>query len=133
MEITIEQFLRSKVSNFDISEDALAVFAASPLDINLEPFDLQDLAFGSGDEFIKRRDYVESCLWYSISGLMGTSGTSEKIGDSSYSSGSIVLSKDDRARFKANGDALRDKWKLSKVKTISATISGANKYVGLIR
>lgn len=109
--ITIEQFLRSKLPNAEFSTENLEVIANSPVDVGLMPLRLDEEAYPTPMEesFLQIRNYVESNLWYSALGLFSGGGTSEKIGDETYSQTGYSITQSDRDRFKAIADSLREK------------------------
>ncbi len=136
---TISDFLQNKIPNYEFSDSQLQEFCETPSDVNLEPLELDDEAYPypSDSEFLKRRDYAESCIYYAALNLLGGSSGSEKIGDVSYSGATISLSANDKTILRGKADALRKKHgfpieEVAKVADGSGVYDGS-KYVGLIR
>ena len=57
-----------------------------------------------------RLDYASSTIYYSVLGVFAGGGYSEQVGDVRASRGGYTITMADRARFKAMGDELREKW-----------------------
>ena len=106
---TIEQYLQAILPDANFTTIALEKFANSPADVGLMPLYLSENAYPVpfDAEFMKRRQYAESSLWYSAVGLFSGGSESEKIGDESYSKGGYVITEKDRDRFIAMANKLR--------------------------
>lgn len=121
--MTVEDYLRSLVQGYDLLDSVVERAALSPIEAKvtdpdgteryLEPLDIDedvDADTLSDVEFRMRLDYASSTIYYSVLGVFAGGGHSEQVGDVRASRGGYVVSKDDRARFKTLGDALREKW-----------------------
>ena len=110
--MTVEEYLRSLVPGLDLQTSVLARAARSPIEVGLERLDLdEDEEDYDGDEdFQKRLDYASSTIYYSVLGVFAGGGHSEQVGDVRSSRGGYTITMADRARFKAMGDSLRQKW-----------------------
>ena len=110
--MTVEEYLRSLVPGLDLQDNVLARAARSPIDVGLERLDLDDDEedYDGDEDFQKRLDYASSTIYYSVLGVFAGGGFTEQVGDVRTSRGGFIITKDDRARYKALGDALRQKW-----------------------
>ena len=115
--MTVEEYLRSLVPGLDLQDTVIARAARSPIEVGLDRLDVAediDYDYGGededGDGFQKRLDYASSTIYYSVLGVFPGGGYSEQVGDVRVSRGGYTITKADRARFKAMGDALRLKW-----------------------
>ena len=110
--MTVEEYLRSLVPGLDLQDNVLARAARSPIDVGLERLDLDDDEedYDGDEDFQKRLDYASSAIYYSVLGVFAGGGFTEQVGDVRTSRGGFIITKDDRARYKALGDALRQKW-----------------------
>ena len=132
---TIAEFLRSRLGNYELDDINIQIAAESPIEIGLEPFELDDSAmvYPKPIDFDKRRDYAESCVYYFALGVFSGGGESEKIGNESYSKTSLVITKNDRVRFKAMADSLREKHSLPILETDNSGFYDASKYMSIKR
>lgn len=137
--MTVEEYLRSLVPGLDLQTNVVARAARSPIDVGLDRLSLdEDVDYvdvvvpnpdyvpghtppipetitvkqdRSGDvNFQMRLDYASSTIYYSVLGVFAGGGHSEQVGDVRASRGGYTITMADRARFKAMGDALRQKW-----------------------
>jgi len=111
--MTVEEYLRSLVPGLDLQDNVVERCALSPIEVELEALDLDDVVDAdsmSEEEFRKRLDYASSTIYYSVLGVFAGGGYSEQVGDVRASRGGYTITMADRARFKAMGDALRLKW-----------------------
>lgn len=110
--MTVEEYLRSLVPGLDLQDSVLARAARSPIEVDLERLDLDDDEedYDGDEDFQKRLDYASSTVYYSVLGVFAGGGYSEQMGDVRASRGGYTITMADRARFKAMGDALREKW-----------------------
>lgn len=110
--MTVEDYLRSLVPGLDLQETVLQRAARSPIEVGLERLDLDDDEedYDGDEDFQRRLDYASSTVCYSVLGVFSGGGYTEQVGDVRASRGGFVISKDDRARYKAMGDELRKKW-----------------------
>ena len=111
--MTVEEYLRSLVPGLDLQTNVVERCALSPIEVDLEPLELDDDVDGdtlSEEEFRKRLDYASSTVYYSVLGVFAGGGYSEQVGDVRASRGGYTITMADRARFKSMGDALRLKW-----------------------
>lgn len=82
----------------------------SPLEVELEPLDLDDIVEFADAEFRKRLDYASSTVYYSVIGALAGGSYSEQVGDVRISKAGGSITEDDRKRFKDLADALRKKY-----------------------
>ena len=111
--MTVEEYLRSLVPGLDLQDNVVERCAISPVEVDLEPLELDEEIDGSSlseTEFRMRLDYASSTVYYSVLGVFAGGGYSEQVGDVRASRGGYTITMADRARFKAMGDALRLKW-----------------------
>lgn len=111
--MTVEDYLRSLVPGLDLQDNVVERCALSPVEVNLEPLELDDEVDNdtmSDEEFRMRLDYASSTVYYSVLGVFAGGGYSEQVGDVRASRGGYTITMADRARFKSMGDALRAKW-----------------------
>jgi len=111
--MTVEEYLRSLVPGLDLQDNVVERCALSPIEVNLEPLELDDDVDSDSlaeEEFRMRLDYASSTIYYSVLGVFAGGGYSEQVGDVRASRGGYTITMADRARFKAMGDALRLKW-----------------------
>lgn len=111
--MTVEEYLRSLVPGLDLQDNVVERCALSPIEVGLEPFELDDDVDSdslSEEEFRMRLDYASSTVYYSVLGVFAGGGYSEQVGDVRASRGGYTITMADRARFKGMGDALRQKW-----------------------
>lgn len=111
--MTVEEYLRSLVPGLDLQENVIERCALSPVEVELEGLDLDDDVDSDTlleEEFRKRLDYASSTVYYSVLGVFAGGGYAEQVGDVRASRGGYTITMADRARFKAMGDALRQKW-----------------------
>lgn len=111
--MTVEEYLRSLVPGLDLQDNVVERCAISPVEVELEPLELDEEVDGSSLsdlEFRMRLDYASSTVYYSVLGVFAGGGYSEQVGDVRASRGGYTITMADRARFKAMGDALRLKW-----------------------
>lgn len=107
--MTVEEYLKSLVVGFDLDRGVLTRSAYSPIEVGLEPFELEEVIdFDYIDkEFLKRLDYASSTIYYSILGVFAGGGYSEQVGDVRVSRGGYTITMADRARFQTLADNLR--------------------------
>ena len=111
--MTVEEYLRSLVPGLDLQQNVVERSALSPIEVNLDPVELDDEVDGDSladMEFRRRLDYASSTIFYSVLGVFAGGGHSEQVGDVRASRGGYTITMADRARFKAMGDDLRRKW-----------------------
>jgi len=111
--MTVEDYLRSLVPGLDLQDNVVERCAISPVEVDLEPLELDEEVDGSSlseTEFRMRLDYASSTVYYSVLGVFAGGGYSEQVGDVRASRGGYTITMADRARFKGMGDALRAKW-----------------------
>ena len=111
--MTVEEYLRSLVPGLDLQDNVIERAAISPIEVDLEPLNIDDEVDGdslSDEEFRMRVDYASSTIYYSVLGVFAGGGYSEQVGDVRASRGGYTITMADRARFKSMGDALRAKW-----------------------
>lgn len=111
--MTVEEYLRSLVPGLDLQDNVVERCAMSPIEVGLEPFELDDDVDSdslSEEVFRMRLDYASSTVYYSVLGVFAGGGYSEQVGDVRASRGGYTITMADRARFKGMGDALRQKW-----------------------
>lgn len=110
--MTVEEYLRSLVPGLDLQDNVIARAARSPIEVSLERLEVDDDIddYDDDQEFQKRLDYASSTIYYSVLGVFAGGGFTEQVGDVRTSRGGFIITKDDRARYKALGDALRQKW-----------------------
>lgn len=117
--MTVEEYLRSLVPGLDLQDNVVERAALSPAEVKgpdgepLEGLDTQDEVDSdtlSDIDFRMRLDYASSTIYYSVLGVFAGGGHSEQVGDVRSSRGGYTITMADRARFKAMGDALRQKW-----------------------
>ena len=110
--MTVEEYLRSLVPGLDLQDNVIARAARSPIEVELERLEVDDDIddYDDDEEFQKRLDYASSTIYYSVLGVFAGGGFTEQVGDVRTSRGGFIITKDDRARYKALGDALRQKW-----------------------
>lgn len=109
----VEEYLRSLVPGLDLQDNVVERCAISPVEVDLEPLELDDTVDGDSladEDFRMRLDYASSTVYYSVLGVFAGGGYSEQVGDVRASRGGYTITMADRARFKAMGDALRAKW-----------------------
>jgi hypothetical protein len=108
--MTVEAYLRSLVTGLEINKDVLTRAAYSPIEVGLEPFNLEDPAYPKGgitEEFQIRLDYAASTVYYSVLSVFAGGGYSEQVGNVRVSRGGYTITMADRARFQALADNLR--------------------------
>ena len=111
--MTVEEYLRSLVPGLDLQDNVIERAAISPIEVDLEPLNIDDEVDGDSladEEFRMRVDYASSTIYYSVLGVFAGGGYSEQVGDVRASRGGYTITMADRARFKSMGDALRAKW-----------------------
>lgn len=110
--MTVEEYLRSLVPGLDLQDNVIARAARSPIEVSLERLEVDDDIddYDDDQEFQKRLDYASSTIYYSVLGVFAGGGFTEQVGDVRTSRGGFIITKDDRARYKSLGDALRQKW-----------------------
>ena len=110
--MTVEEYLRSLVPGLDLQDNVIARAARSPIEVSLERLEVDDDIddYDDDQEFQKRLDCASSTIYYSVSGVFAGGGFTEQVGDVRTSRGGFIITKDDRARYKSLGDALRQKW-----------------------
>lgn len=137
--MTVEEYLRSLVPGLDLQTNVVARAARSPIEVGLERLALdEDVDYVEEEipnpdydpeaeppvpetiiverdraddvDFQMRLDYASSTIYYSVLGVFAGGGHSEQVGDVRSSRGGYTITMADRARFKAMGDALRQKW-----------------------
>lgn len=111
--MTVEEYLRSLVPGLDLQQNVVERSALSPIEVNLDPVELDDEVDGDSladMDFRRRLDYASSTIFYSVLGVFAGGGHSEQVGDVRASRGGYTITMADRARFKAMGDDLRRKW-----------------------
>ena len=111
--MTVEEYLRSLVPGLDLQDIVVERAARSPIEVKLERLEIDediDDYEDDDEEFQKRLDYASSTIYYSVLGVFAGGGYSEQVGDVRASRGGYTITMADRARFKALGDALRQKW-----------------------
>ena len=111
--MTVEEYLRSLVPGLDLQDNVVERCALSPTEVKLEALDIDDDVDSdtlSDDDFRERLDYASSTIYYSVLGVFAGGGYSEQVGDVRASRGGYTITMADRARFKAMGDELREKW-----------------------
>ena len=111
--MTVEEYLRSLVPGLDLQDNVVERCALSPVEVGLDPLEMSDDVDSgtlSDEEFRMRLDYASSTIYYSVLGVFAGGGYSEQVGDVRASRGGYTITMADRARFKAMGDALREKW-----------------------
>ena len=111
--MTVEEYLRSLVPGLDLQDNVVERCALSPIEVELDPLDIDDDVDAEAladEEFRMRLDYASSTVYYSVLGVFAGGGYSEQVGDVRASRGGYTITMADRARFKAMGDALRQKW-----------------------
>ena len=111
--MTVEGYLRSLVPGLDLQENVVERCALSPVEVGLESLDLNatvDATALQDTTFQMRLDYASSTVYYSVLGVFAGGGYSEQVGDVRASRGGYTITMSDRARFKAMGDDLRNKW-----------------------
>lgn len=111
--MTVEEYLRSLVPGLDLQDNVIERCALSPIEVELDPLEVDDDVDSdtlSDEEFRKALDYASSTVYYSVLGVFAGGGYSEQMGDVRASRGGYTITMADRARFKAMGDALREKW-----------------------
>lgn len=113
--MTVEDYLRSLVPGLDLQASVIERAALSPTEVELDPLEISDDVDAnslSDEDFRERLDYASSTVYYSVLGVFAGGGYTEQIGDVRNSRGGFIITKDDRARYKALGDDLRRKWGL---------------------
>ena len=111
--MTVEDYLRSLVPGLDLQASVIERAALSPTEVELDPLEISDDVDAnslSDEDFRERLDYASSTVYYSVLGVFAGGGYTEQIGDVRNSRGGFIITKDDRARYKALGDDLRRKW-----------------------
>lgn len=111
--MTVEEYLRSLVPGLDLQSNVVERCALSPIEVELDELELDDDVDGdalSDEDFRMRLDYASSTVYYSVLGVFAGGGYAEQVGDVRASRGGYTITMADRARFKAMGDALRQKW-----------------------
>ena len=111
--MTVEDYLRSLVPGLDLQASVIERAALSPTEVELDPLEISDDVDAnslSEEDFRERLDYASSTVYYSVLGVFAGGGYTEQIGDVRNSRGGFIITKDDRARYKALGDDLRRKW-----------------------
>ena len=111
--MTVEEYLRSLVPGLDLQDNVIERCALSPVEVGLEALEIDDDVDGdslSDTEFRMRLDYASSTVYYSVLGVFAGGGYSEQVGDVRASRGGYTITMADRARFKAMGDELRQRW-----------------------
>lgn len=119
--MTVGEYLKSLVWGLEIPDIVIERAACSPTEVSLEPLKVDDDAYPSDadDNFLMRRDYAASTVYYSVLGVFSGGGSSEQVGDVRVSKGSIIVTQADRERFKMLGDMLRRKWGFEVEETIT--------------
>lgn len=112
MKMTVGEYLASLVPGLEMTEAVLRRAAYSPLEVGLQPFELDDDAYPEErpSDFQQRLDYASSTVYYSVLGYFTGGSYSEKMGDVSVSRGATTITMSDRARFKLLADNLRKKY-----------------------
>lgn len=108
--MTVEKYLSSLVFGLNLPVEVLERAAYSPMEVGLEPFELEDDAYPTGgmdDEFQRRLDYASSTVYYAVLGVFAGGGYSEQVGDIRTSQGGYTITMADRARFQTLADNLR--------------------------
>ena len=111
--MTVEEYLRSLVPGLDLQDNVVERAALSPVEVELDALEMSDDVDSStlsDEEFRMRLDYASSTIYYSVLGVFAGGGYSEQVGDVRASRGGYTITMADRARFKAMGDELREKW-----------------------
>ena len=123
--MTVEEYLRSLVPGLDLQDNVIERCALSPAGVvvtgsdgnqfTLDALDIDedvDADSLTDEEFRAKLDYASSTVYYSVLGVFAGGGYSEQVGDVRASRGGYTITMADRARFKAMGDDLREKWGL---------------------
>lgn len=110
--MTVGEYLKSLVWGLDIPDIVIERAANSPSEVGLDILEMDADAYpeDAEEDFLKRRDYAASTVYYAVLGVFSGGGSSEQIGDVKVSKGAIVVTQADRERFKMLADALRRKW-----------------------
>lgn len=110
--MTVGEYLKSLVWGLDIPDIVIERAANSPSEVGLAVLDMDEDAYpdDADEDFLKRRDYAASTVYYAVLGVFSGGGSSEQVGDVRVSKGAIVVTQADRERFKMLADALRRKW-----------------------
>lgn len=105
--MTVGEYLSSLVFGLDLPDTVLERSAMSPLEVELDPLNLNDVVELTNAEFRKRLDYAASTVYYSVLGVFAGGGYSEQVGDVRVSKGGYTITMADRERFQALADNLR--------------------------
>ena len=105
--MTVGDYLSSLVFGLDLPGTVLERSAMSPIEVELEPLNLNDTVELSNQEFRKRLDYAASTVYYSVLGVFAGGGYSEQVGDVKVSRGGYTITMADRERFQSLADNLR--------------------------
>ena len=105
--MTVGEYLSSLVFGLDLPDTVLERSAMSPLEVELDPLNLNDVVELTNTEFRKRLDYAASTVYYSVLGVFAGGGYSEQVGDVRVSKGGYTITMADRERFQALEDNLR--------------------------
>lgn len=107
--MTVGDYLSSLVFGLDLPDTVLTRSAMSPLEVELDALDLDDVVDLADAGFRKRLDYAASTVYYSVLGVFAGGGYSEQVGDVRVSKGGYTITMADRERFQALADNLRIK------------------------
>lgn len=109
--MTVGEYLSSLVFGIDLPDTVIERAAKSPREVQLEGFDVEADAYpeDEDEEFLARRDYAASTVYYAALGVFAGGGYSEKVGDVSVSKSGYTITQADRERFKFLADSLRKK------------------------
>ena len=105
--MTVGEYLSSLVFGLDLPDTVLERSAMSPLEVELNPLNLNDVVELTNAEFRTRLDYAASTVYYSVLGVFAGGGYSEQIGDVRVSKGGYTITMADRERFQSLADNLR--------------------------
>ena len=105
--MTVGEYLSSLVFGLDLPDTVLERSAMSPIEVELDPLNLNDVVELTSAEFRKRLDYAASTVYYSVLGVFAGGGYSEQVGDVRVSKGGYTITMADRERFQALADNLR--------------------------
>jgi hypothetical protein len=108
--MTIEEYLRGKVMNYPVSD---AVIATILQDNHIEPNSPAYKEDANGVEdpaWTKKRELATADLYFTMSTLVNTGGSSKQIGNRRYAEGGVESSLQDRNYWRRLAWWLYNKW-----------------------
>ena len=127
--LTIEEYLRNRIIGYELPLTVIKDVCLSPKEIGMTPLFLIDDAYPTpmDSDFVKRRDYAESTLYYMVTGMLSVTSYKKTIGNRSYSSAGVSINESEKNKYIKKADTLRQKWGLPKEEGDELLISDTSK------